>query len=210
VGDEKGAVNFLAHLWLADQARVPLAGAILGDWFRGALPEDLPPDLALSVRLHRRVDVETDKHPLVAAARTRFPRSSRRYSGIVLDLLYDHALALDWARFSGETLDAFAARAAQAVGDGARWFERAGGPVPATAGFRDLLMSYAAEAGFENAARRTARRLRQPAGMLEALKGWKQHIPEARADLPVLMEDLKGLAQAFVNRGQSPISKSLI
>ena len=39
---------------------------------------------------------------------------ARRYAGIVLDLVHDHALVLDWARYSGEDLKRFAGRAAQA------------------------------------------------------------------------------------------------
>jgi acyl carrier protein phosphodiesterase len=191
-------MNFLAHLWLADQAKVPLAGAVLGDWFRGALPPDLPDALALSVRLHRRVDVETDKHPRVVAARRRFGAGARRYSGILLDLLYDHALATGWPRFGDEPLDEFAARAARDVGDHAPWFERAGGPVPSAAGFRELLLSYATESGIEQASRRTAGRLRRPEGMLEAMGEWRGRMPDLRDDLPVLLEDLRGLAQAFV------------
>ena len=109
---------------------MPLAGAVLGDWFRGALPPDLPADLALSVRLHRRVDVVTDRHARVQAARADFGPGLRRYAGILLDLLYDHALALDWPAFSAESLEDFVQRAARDVGGEAKWFERSGGPVP--------------------------------------------------------------------------------
>jgi len=201
-------VNFLAHLWLAEQARVPLAGAVLGDWFRGALPPELPDALALSVRLHRRVDVETDKHPRVVAARRRFGAGTRRYSGILLDLLYDHALAMDWTQFSAERLDDFAARAGQEMARHANWFERSGGPVPSAAGFRALLLSYATESGLEHAAERTARRLRRTQGMIEAMGEWRARMPALREDLPVLLEDLRALAQAFVG-GQGRISKPL-
>ena len=191
-------MNFLAHLWLADKAGVPLAGAVLGDWFRGPLPDDLPAPLALSVRLHRRVDVETDKHPRVVAARSDFGPGRRRYAGILLDLLYDHALALEWRSLSAEPLDDFAERAARDVGGQGQWFARSGGPVPSAAGFRALLVSYATEPGLQQAAERTARRLRRPEGMLEAMDDWRARVPALRNDLPVLLEDLRAMAQVFV------------
>ena len=190
-------MNFLAHLWLTDRAGLPLAGALLGDYFRGALPADLPPDLAQSVRLHRRIDATTDRHPMVAAARARFAAGARRYSGILLDVLYDHILAQEWPQYSGEPLPDFALRAAHDIGAQATWFERAGGPVPEAASFNLLLLSYASEAGIEHALRRTARRLKKPQGMLDALPGWQAHLPGVRADLPVLLADLRALSENF-------------
>jgi acyl carrier protein phosphodiesterase len=188
-------MNFLAHLWLSDQAQLPLAGAILGDTLRGTLPDDMPEDLARSVRLHRRVDAATDRHPRVEAARARFGAGSRRYAGILIDILLDHVLAQDWPRYHVEPLDAFAGRAARDVADAGRWFERALESPPRAAPFAALLASYGAEAGIELALRRTAGRLRRPQGMLDAMAGWREHVPLLRHDLPVLLDDLGALAR---------------
>src|SRR4051812_19851449 len=123
-------MNFLAHLWLADRAELPLAGAILGDYFRGALPGDLPPALAGSVHLHRRIDATTDRHPGVQGVRAGFGSPARRYAGILLDILFDHALALDWERYAAEPLAAFADRAARDVAAESHWFGRLGAATP--------------------------------------------------------------------------------
>jgi acyl carrier protein phosphodiesterase len=193
-------MNFLAHLWLADAARLPLAGAILGDTLHGALPADLPEPLARSVRLHRRIDAVTDRHPRVQAARRRFEPGTRRYAGIVIDVLFDHVLALEWPAYSGEPLPAFIARAAAAVAAEGRWFAHAGQPPPRSAPFAALLESYGAEAGIEHALRRTATRLRRPQGLIEAMAGWRGHLPQLRGDLPVVLADLR----AASNENQTP------
>lgn len=185
-------MNFLAHLWLADRSRLPLAGAILGDWFRGALPADLPPALAESVQLHRRIDATTDRHPLVAAARTGFPQGARRYSGILLDILFDHALALDWPHYSSEPLASFALRAAAEVASETGWFERAGGAAPPAEPFSRLLLSYTSPEGIERAVHRTSLRLRRPEGLVAALEGWEARMPALREGLPELLRDLGG------------------
>jgi acyl carrier protein phosphodiesterase len=186
-------MNFLAHLLLTERAGLPLAGAILGDVLHGALPADMPEPLARSVRLHRAVDAHTDRHPRVVATRAQFEQGARRYAGIVLDLLFDHALALDWAAFSPRPLDDFAGHAAAEVGRGAAWFEHAGDAAPDAARFTALLQSYAEPAGIERAIRRTAARLRQPDRMLRAAEGWPGRLPGLRRDLPWLMEDLARL-----------------
>ena len=187
-------MNFLAHLWLSDRAHLPLAGAILGDTLRGALPADMPEPLACSVQLHRRVDAATDRHPRVQAARSRFQPGARRYAGILLDVLFDHVLAQDWPGYSGESLSAFADRAGRAVAGEGRWFERAHQRPPRADRFAELLFSYRLESGIELALRRTAGRLRRPQGMLDAMTGWRELVPGLRGDLPALLDDLRGLA----------------
>ena len=114
-------MNYLAHLYLTDGTGLPLSGAVLGDHVRGRLEGRFEPGLERSLRLHRHIDVVTDSHPLVAAARAEFGPGARRYGGIVLDLVYDHLLARDWARYSAEPLRDFAARAADAVADDEAW-----------------------------------------------------------------------------------------
>jgi acyl carrier protein phosphodiesterase len=184
-------MNFLAHLWLTDRAGLPLAGAILGDVLHGALPGHMPPALARAVRFHRLVDARTDRHPRVALVRADFPPGARRFAGIVLDLVFDHALARDWPAFSAEPLAHFADRAGRAVHEGAAWFEHAGDSAPDAARFSALLQSYATEAGIERALRRTADRLRAPEGLLHAAADWRRRLERLREDLPVLPADLE-------------------
>ncbi len=183
-------MNFLAHLWLTDRAGLPLAGAILGDVLRGPLPPAMPAPLARSVMLHRQVDAHTDRHPRVVAARAGFAQGARRYSGILLDLLFDHVLAGDWASHAAQPLAQFADRASREVAEGRHWFEHAGDTAPDPARFSALLQSYATVAGMELTIQRTARRLRRPEGLLGAAAGWQERIGTLRGDLPPLLADL--------------------
>ena len=59
------------------------------------------------VRLHRKIDSYTDRHPEVLQAKRHFPEGRRRYAGILLDVHFDHLLARDWHRYHGGDLDAF-------------------------------------------------------------------------------------------------------
>jgi acyl carrier protein phosphodiesterase len=186
-------VNFLAHLWLTDRAHLPLAGAVLGDVLHGALPADMPLPLARAVQFHRLVDARTDRHPRVALVRADFPPGARRFAGIVLDLVFDYALACDWADFSAEPLAQFADRAGRDVHGGAAWFEHAGESAPDAERFSALLQSYATEAGLDRAIRRTADRLRLPEGLLNAAANWRAHVPRLRGDLPVVLTDLENV-----------------
>ena len=50
-------MNSLAHFHLAGQDPELLAGSLLGEFLRGAVPEDWSPGVRLGVRLHRQVDL---------------------------------------------------------------------------------------------------------------------------------------------------------
>jgi len=79
----------------------------------------------------------------------------------------------------------------------ARWFDAAGGPVPAAAPFAALLESYGSARGLERAIVRTAGRLRRPQGLLHAARDWEQRVPQLTAGLPQLLDDLRQAARQF-------------
>lgn len=190
-------VNFLAHLWLADATATSAAGAVLGDLLHGRVEDaGLPAALALGVRIHRRVDAVTDRHPLSVGWRETFPAGHRRYAGVVLDLLCDHALARDWPVYHDDALPDFAARAGSALAAEAEWFDRCGGWRPQAGRFAALLESYAEWAGFERAVLRTAERLRQPQRLIAAAEHSLDRLPEVRRGLPRLLADLRVAAEA--------------
>jgi acyl carrier protein phosphodiesterase len=190
-------MNYLAHLWLSEQAGLPLPGAILGDMVRGRLDGRFPPQLERSIALHRRIDVVTDSHPLVVAARSRYAPGARRYAGIVLDIVHDHCLALDWSRYSDESLADFTRRAADALAAEREGFALAGKSAPSAWRFRRLLLSYAGESGIDRAIKRTAMWMKKPEGLIEAGRDWREHLPQVQAMLPQLLADLRLAALEF-------------
>jgi acyl carrier protein phosphodiesterase len=92
-------MNYLAHIYLARHSDAAMVGAMLGDFVKAGEIDRYPPEIAREILLHRHVDTYTDSHPLVVAARELFGGGRRRYSGIVLDVFYDHVLSQDWARY---------------------------------------------------------------------------------------------------------------
>lgn len=189
-------MNFLAHLWLAHRSDTSLAGAILGDVVRGSDLSSYPDDIATGIRLHRRIDAATDRHPLIVELRSGFEDGTRRYAGILLDLVCDHALALDWAHYETESLAMFCRRVSQPLADAGRWFVQAGGRASDAAGFERLLLSYAEPAGIDRAIARTAQRMRRPEALLQIGMQWTGSLAAVRRLLPQLLDDLQRVAAA--------------
>lgn len=106
-------MNYLAHLHLGGNEPELLLGSLYGDFVKGWLTGQWPAGIEAGIRLHRRVDVFTDAHPLVLQARSRFPAERRRYSGILLDLFFDHCLARHWQDYADQPLQQFSGRVYQ-------------------------------------------------------------------------------------------------
>ena len=101
-------MNYLAHCCLVPSSPQTLAGSIFGDVVHGRSLAHLPTELAMAIRLHRKVDVWTDAHPENKAARSLFNSPLRRFAGIIIDMSYDHFLARNFESWEHKSLPAFA------------------------------------------------------------------------------------------------------
>lgn len=110
-------MNYLAHLHLGGPAPHQLLGSLYGDFVKGPLDGRWPQSIEAGIRLHRRIDLFTDTHPLVRDARALFPAARRRVSGILLDLFFDHCLARDWADYAEVPLPAFTGQVYRVLAD---------------------------------------------------------------------------------------------
>ena len=105
-------MNYLAHALLSgadDECRL---GGLLGDFVKGPLappPAQFSAAVVHGLLLHRRIDSFADAHQAFARSRRRVSSERRRYSGIIVDMFYDHFLAVHWARYSPQPLATFSA-----------------------------------------------------------------------------------------------------
>jgi len=101
-------MNHLAHALLAGDHEALRLGGLLGDFVHGR-PDTavFPAAVIAGIRLHRAIDVYTDAHPVVLAAKAQLPSPYRRYAGILLDMWFDHCLARDFSRWHASPLDQY-------------------------------------------------------------------------------------------------------
>ena len=101
-------MNHLAHTLLAGDDEALQLGGMLGDFVHGTPdPARFAPRVIDGIRLHRAIDVYTDAHAEVLAAKAQLPPPYRRYAGILLDMWFDRCLARDFSRWSGRPLAPF-------------------------------------------------------------------------------------------------------
>ncbi len=116
-------MNFLAHLHLADDEPDVQLGSLLADFLKGPMPETLPPGVQRGIRQHRAIDGFTDRNPQVVRSITRLSTRWGWFSGIIIDVYYDHLLVRSWPQFSAEPFAEFTARMYRVIRGGAQYFE---------------------------------------------------------------------------------------
>jgi acyl carrier protein phosphodiesterase len=154
-------LNYLAHLFLSDPHPESLVGNLLGDFARGVDLSGFSPRIQAGVALHFRVDGFTDAHPVVLESKRRIAAPHRRYAGVLVDIFYDHFLAVDWHLYAPMALDAFTGDAYRALAaHGPILPERMARTCAAMAA-GDWLGSYREVESIDLVLRRMSRRLRR-------------------------------------------------
>ncbi len=104
-------MNFLAHLYLSGNNEQVLVGNFIGDYVKGRKYLDYPEDVQKGIILHRNIDSFTDSHALVKESIQYFRKGYGRYSGIVVDVVFDYFLANYWTSYSNISLKEFTKQA---------------------------------------------------------------------------------------------------
>lgn len=195
-------MNYLAHLHLGGPQPEQLLGSLYGDFVKGPLQGRFSPPLEAAIRLHRQIDVYTDSHPLVLAALARFPQARRRYAGIILDVFFDHCLALHWQDYADQPLHQFTGRVYQVLAAQPDLPGRLAQIAPHMAA-HDWLGSYREFAVLDQVFKGIARRLSRPEGMAGA-------VLEVQALYAPLMDDFRQFypeLQAFARQAQAALAR---
>tara|TARA_R110002072_G_scaffold172324_1_gene326328 strand:- start:9164 stop:9757 length:594 start_codon:yes stop_codon:yes gene_type:complete len=100
-------MNFLAHIYLSGNDNELIIGNFIADGIKGKKYKKFSPGIQKGILLHREIDTFTDAHPIVRQSTKRLHKNYGHYSGIIVDILYDHFLAKNWSRYSDIRLDVF-------------------------------------------------------------------------------------------------------
>jgi acyl carrier protein phosphodiesterase len=102
-------MNFLAHIYLSGDNDLLKIGNFMADSIRGNRYLDYSDELRKGILLHRYIDTFTDAHPIYRKSKHRLHEKYGHYSGVIMDIVYDHYLAKNWATYSDVSLEEYAA-----------------------------------------------------------------------------------------------------
>jgi acyl carrier protein phosphodiesterase len=92
-------VNYLAHIYLSNEEEEITLGNFIADGVKGKKYVQFPLGIQQGILLHRAIDSYTDAHPIVRKSTKRLHKKYSHYSGVIVDILYDHFLAKNWTQY---------------------------------------------------------------------------------------------------------------
>ncbi len=108
-------MNFLAHMFLSGDAPELFVGNLMGDFVKGSVRGHFPPGIEGGILLHRRIDSFAGQNRHFLRSKRRLDKSFGHYRGVMVDLFYDHFLALHWEDYAVVSLSLFISDAWRAL-----------------------------------------------------------------------------------------------
>ena len=100
-------MNFLAHLYLSPENDEIILGNFIADAVKGKTINTFSDGIKQGIYLHRAIDEFTDKHPVFKKSKERLRPKYRMYSGVIVDIYYDHFLSKLWDNYSDKSIGDF-------------------------------------------------------------------------------------------------------
>jgi acyl carrier protein phosphodiesterase len=110
-------MNFLAHAYLSFDHPQILVGNMISDFVKGAAKSTYEKDIRQGIMLHRHIDTYTDRHPAIKKAQEYFRPAFRLYSGPIIDVVFDHYVALEIEKTNPGSLRDFSVNVYQVLED---------------------------------------------------------------------------------------------
>ncbi len=95
-------MNYLAHAYLSFNNEGILVGNMISDYVKGKKKFEYPIIIQKGITLHRAIDAFTDAHSATREAEKLLKPFVGLYAGPLLDVIYDHFLAVDDTEFEND------------------------------------------------------------------------------------------------------------
>ncbi len=184
-------MNFLAHIYLSGDNDLIKIGNFMADGIRGHDYLKFPDEVIKGVLLHRAIDTFTDAHPIFRQSKHRLHENYGHYSGVIIDIFYDHFLAKNWTHYSQEPLEDFASNFYKSL---ATHYdittERTRGMLPYMTE-RNWLVSYATITGIGMILFQMDHRTKNKGNMKNAIKELQQYYYQFEEEFTLFFEELR-------------------
>ena len=184
-------MNFLAHIYVSGDNDLVKIGNFMADSIRGHSYDVYPMEIQKGILLHRSIDSFTDTHPIYRQSKHRLHEKYGHYSGVIMDIFYDHFLAKNWKTYSDENLEEYANDFYQLLRDNYDILtDRIKGMMPYMIA-RNWFVSYSTLAGLEMILFQMDHRTKNRVAMHESMVELQQFYTEFENEFTLFFEELR-------------------
>ena len=185
-------MNFLAHAHLSGNNHNILFGNFIADAVKGNASLKYEGEVLAGITLHRKIDTFTDTHTIHKQSRNLIRSNFGKFSGIVVDIYYDHFLAKQWDAFSDTPLEKYTSNVYKLLSKKFLLLPNQTKKILPFMIAQNWLLNYANFNGLENVFYGMNRRTKHLSGMQNAVVVLKKNYAELNSDFntfyPQLME----------------------
>jgi len=191
-------MNYLAHIFLSGGQPDVMIGNFIADSIKGSKYSSYPAEIQKGILLHRQIDTTTDAHPAFRQSTKRLHKNYGHYSGIIVDIFYDHFLAKNWSEYSDIPLADYIQSFYKLLRDN---FEILPANIQKIAPIMmqgNWLLIYAELEGIDRVLAGMNRRTKNRSGMDKAGQELKEFYTLFEADFRLVIKDLQTLSDDFL------------
>ena len=189
-------MNFLAHIYLSGDNELITIGNFVADGVRGNKYKLYPTEIQIGIQLHRQIDTFTDAHPVFRQCTKRLHKGYGHYSGVIVDIFYDHFLAKNWESYSDVPLEKYIANFYNSLSENIDLLPPRFKKLTPIMIEGNWLLSYATVEGIQLVLNGMNRRTKGRSQMNESTKELKEHYEAFEEDFIVFFNDLKAFSEA--------------
>jgi len=191
-------MNYLAHIFLSRGQPDIMIGNFIADSIKGSKYSAYPAEIQKGILLHRQIDTKTDAHPAFRQSTKRLHKNYGHYSGIIVDIFYDHFLAKNWADYSDIPLADYIQTFYKLLRDNFEILPENIQKMAPVMMEGNWLLIYAELEGIDRVLAGMNRRTKNRSGMDKAGQELKEFYTLFEADFRLVMKDLQTLSDDFL------------
>ncbi len=188
-------MNYLAHIYLSGENELLTIGNFMADGIRGHQYLQFHPEIQKGVLLHRTIDTFTDAHPIYRKSKHRLHEKYGHYSGVIMDIVYDHFLAKNWSKYHPTELKVYTENFYKLLQKHCDLLTEKTKDMMPYMIERDWLMSYATLGGLELILYQMDHRTKHRANMPAAMQELAQFYTEFEEEFTAFFEELQAVCK---------------
>lgn len=188
-------MNFLAHIYLSGEDEGVAIGNFIADSIKGKKYLNYSEDLQKGILLHRSIDTFTDQHPLVRQSTKRLHENHGHYSGVIVDIFYDHFLAKNWKQYHPDPLGEYVSQFYKLLETNLEKLPPNIQNMLPIMKSNNWLLSYATTKGIDTILEQMSRRVKHKNSMHTATVDLEKHYTEFEREFSIFFEELRAFSK---------------